>query len=60
MAAKIAAPNLTGMLKNRNLRITESTVKSNINHILSNLGAKDHTQVTIIALKRCIASFVTG
>jgi DNA-binding NarL/FixJ family response regulator len=37
------------------LRISESTVKSNINHILSKLGAKDRTQATIIALKRGIA-----
>jgi DNA-binding NarL/FixJ family response regulator len=34
------------------LMITESTVKSNINRILSKLGAKDRTQATIIALKR--------
>jgi DNA-binding NarL/FixJ family response regulator len=38
------------------LSIAESTVKSNINHILSKLGAKDRTQATIIALKRGIAS----
>ena len=38
------------------LTITESTVKSNINRILSKLGAKDRTQATIIALKRGIAS----
>jgi two-component system NarL family response regulator len=38
------------------LGITESTVKSNINRILSKLGAKDRTQATIIALKRGIAS----
>jgi DNA-binding NarL/FixJ family response regulator len=38
------------------LRISESTVKSNINRILSKLGAKDRTQATIIALKRGIAS----
>jgi K+/H+ antiporter YhaU regulatory subunit KhtT len=37
------------------LRIAESTVKSNINRILSKLGAKDRTQATIIALKRGIA-----
>jgi DNA-binding NarL/FixJ family response regulator len=37
------------------LRISESTVKSNINHILSKLGVKDRTQATIIALKRGIA-----
>jgi two-component system NarL family response regulator len=38
------------------LNITESTVKSNVNRILSKLGAKDRTQATIIALKRGIAS----
>jgi DNA-binding NarL/FixJ family response regulator len=38
------------------LNITESTVKSNMNRILSKLGAKDRTQATIIALKRGIAS----
>jgi two-component system NarL family response regulator len=38
------------------LTITESTVKSNVNRILSKLGAKDRTQATIIALKRGIAS----
>jgi two-component system NarL family response regulator len=37
------------------LRISESTVKSNINHILSKLGVKDRTQAVIIALKRGIA-----
>jgi hypothetical protein len=31
---------------------TENTVKSNINRILSKIGAKDRTQATIIALKR--------
>ncbi|MEH1919578.1 response regulator transcription factor [Nostoc sp.] len=34
------------------LTITESTVKSFVNRILSKLGAKDRTQATIIALKR--------
>lgn len=38
------------------LRISESTVKSNINRIFSKLGAKDRTQATIIALKRGLAS----
>lgn len=37
------------------LNITENTVKSNINRILSKLGAKDRTQATIIALKRGLA-----
>lgn len=37
------------------LRIAESTVKSNVNHILSKLGVKDRTQATIVALKRGIA-----
>lgn len=34
------------------LTITENTVKSFVNRILSKLGAKDRTQATIIALKR--------
>ncbi|MDZ8088756.1 MAG: response regulator transcription factor [Nostoc sp. DedQUE12b] len=34
------------------LTITESTVKSFVNRILSKLGAKDRTQATIIALRR--------
>jgi DNA-binding NarL/FixJ family response regulator len=38
------------------LSITESTVKSNVNRILSKLGAKDRTQATIIALKRGISN----
>ena len=38
------------------LMITESTVKSNINRILSKLGAKDRTQATIIAVKRGLTS----
>jgi DNA-binding NarL/FixJ family response regulator len=38
------------------LNITENTVKSNINRILSKLGVKDRTQATIIAFKRGIAS----
>lgn len=38
------------------LRLSESTVKSNINRILSKLGAKDRTQATIIALKRGFSS----
>jgi two-component system NarL family response regulator len=38
------------------LHITENTVKSNVNRILSKLGAKDRTQATIIALKRGIAT----
>ena len=38
------------------LNITESTVKSNLNRILSKLGAKDRTQATIIALKRGLTS----
>lgn len=38
------------------LNISEGTVKSNINRILSKLGVKDRTQATIIALKRGIAN----
>jgi two-component system NarL family response regulator len=38
------------------LNVSESTVKSTVNRILSKLGAKDRIQATIIALKRGIAS----
>lgn len=38
------------------LHITENTVKSNVNRILSKLGAKDRTQAAIIALKRGITN----
>ncbi len=34
------------------LSITEGTVKSHVNHILSKLGVQDRTQATLIALKR--------
>lgn len=38
------------------LTISESTVKSNINRILSKLGVKDRTQATIVALRRGLTS----
>jgi two-component system NarL family response regulator len=38
------------------LNISESTVKTHINRILSKLDVKDRTQAAIIALKRGIAS----
>jgi two-component system NarL family response regulator len=38
------------------LKISESTVKTHINRILSKLEVKDRTQAAIIALKRGIAS----
>ncbi|MEH1939809.1 MAG: response regulator transcription factor [Nostoc sp.] len=38
------------------LNISESTVKTHINRILSKLNVKDRTQAAIIALKRGIAS----
>ncbi|WP_407892257.1 LuxR C-terminal-related transcriptional regulator, partial [Scytonema sp. NUACC26] len=38
------------------LTISESTVKTHINRILSKLDVKDRTQAAIIALKRGIAS----
>jgi two-component system NarL family response regulator len=34
------------------LNITEGTVKTHVNHILSKLGVQDRTQATLIALKR--------
>ncbi len=53
---RLVAQGMSNLQISAALRITESTVKSNINHILSKLGAKDRTQATIIALKRGIAS----
>jgi two-component system NarL family response regulator len=38
------------------LNISESTVKTHINRILSKLDVKDRTRAAIIALKRGIAS----
>ena len=51
----LVAQGMSNLQISAALNITENTVKSNINHILSKLGAKDRTQATIIALKRGIA-----
>ena len=51
----LVAQGMSNLQISAALTITENTVKSNINHILSKLGAKDRTQATIIALKRGIA-----
>jgi two-component system NarL family response regulator len=51
----LVAQGMSNLQISAALSITENTVKSNINHILSKLGAKDRTQATIIALKRGIA-----
>jgi two-component system, NarL family, response regulator len=53
---QLVAQGMSNLQISAALNITESTVKSNINRILSKLGAKDRTQATIIALKRGIAS----
>jgi DNA-binding NarL/FixJ family response regulator len=53
---QLVAQGMNNLAIGAALNITESTVKSNINRILSKLGAKDRTQATIIALKRGIAS----
>lgn len=53
---QLVAQGMSNLEISAALSITESTVKSNINRILSKLGAKDRTQATIIALKRGIAS----
>ena len=53
---RLVAQGMSNLQISIALSIAESTVKSNINHILSKLGAKDRTQATIIALKRGIAS----
>ena len=53
---RLVAQGMSNLEISAALNITESTVKSNINRILSKLGVKDRTQATIIALKRGIAS----
>lgn len=53
---RLVAQGMSNLEISAALGITESTVKSNINRILSKLGVKDRTQATIIALKRGIAS----
>ena len=53
---RLVAQGMSNLEIGAALNITESTVKSNVNRILSKLGAKDRTQATIIALKRGIAS----
>jgi DNA-binding NarL/FixJ family response regulator len=52
---RLVAQGMSNLEISAALNITESTVKSNINHILSKLGVKDRTQATIVALKRGIA-----
>lgn len=53
---QLVAQGMSNLEISAALNISESTVKSNINRILSKLGAKDRIQATIIALKRGIAS----
>lgn len=53
---QLVAQGMSNLEISTALNISESTVKSNINRILSKLGAKDRTQATIIALKRGIAT----
>lgn len=53
---QLVAQGMSNLEVSTALGITEGTVKSNMNRILSKLGAKDRTQATIIALKRGIAS----
>lgn len=53
---QLVAQGMSNLEISTALGITESTVKSNMNRILSKLGVKDRTQATIIALKRGIAS----
>lgn len=48
---RLVAQGLSNLEISAALAITESIVKSNINRILSKLGAKDRNQPTIIALK---------
>jgi DNA-binding NarL/FixJ family response regulator len=53
---QLVAQGMSNLEISAALNISESTVKSNINRILSKLGVKDRTQATIIALKRGLAS----
>ncbi|MBD1871316.1 response regulator transcription factor [Cyanobacteria bacterium FACHB-471] len=53
---QLVAQGMSNLEVSTALGITEGTVKSNMNRILSKLGVKDRTQATIIALKRGIAS----
>lgn len=53
---RLVAQGMSNLEISAALNITESTVKSNVNRILSKLGVKDRTQATLIALKRGIAS----
>jgi DNA-binding NarL/FixJ family response regulator len=53
---RLVAQGMSNIQIGAALNISENTVKSNVNRILSKLGAKDRTQATIIALKRGIAS----
>jgi two-component system NarL family response regulator len=57
---QLVAQGMSNLEISTALKITESTIKSHINRILSKLGAKDRTQATIIALKRGIASLSLG
>jgi DNA-binding NarL/FixJ family response regulator len=53
---QLVAQGMSNLQISAALNITESTVKSNINSILSKLDAKDRTQATIIALRRGISN----
>lgn len=53
---QLVAQGMSNLEISAALNISESTVKSNINRILSKLGVKDRTQATIIALKRGLAN----
>jgi DNA-binding NarL/FixJ family response regulator len=53
---RLVAQGMSNLEISTALNISESTVKSNVNRILSKLGVKDRTQATIIALRRGIAS----
>ncbi|MFN6487624.1 MULTISPECIES: LuxR C-terminal-related transcriptional regulator [unclassified Nostoc] len=48
---QLVAQGMSNLEIGTTLNVSESTVKSNINRILSKLGAKDRTQATIIALR---------
>ena len=53
---QLVAQGMSNLEISAALSFTESTIKSDINCILSKLGAKDRTQATIITLKRGISN----
>jgi DNA-binding NarL/FixJ family response regulator len=53
---QLVAQGMSNLEISAALNISESTVKSHVNRLLSKLGVKDRTQATITALKRGLAN----